>query len=272
MAFLWLKEFAQARPHVIVAYRSFARADAQDVSFALVEHFESQRRSLTGEGRTALVLARRARETFEDLGMEDYTARTMVAEGLAQWAMENHEDAVRAYRSALPIFERQGLWSNYIGALNSIATSLTRLGRFDEARREYARALRRFSAEQHRYWLGYLRIGFAEALFAAERFSEAAVAASRAETVFAQAGQRAHQLISLLLEVESWARAGDLGRARQRLDLFRREVERDHALDPAVQKELVAALSGANPDYQTISTLRRRIDELLEERYRPARA
>jgi tetratricopeptide (TPR) repeat protein len=272
MTFLWLKEFSRARAQLIVAYRSFARAGAQEISFALVEFVESQRRSLAGDGRTALPLARRARQTFEDHGMEDYAARALVAEGLAHSILENHEEAVGTYRSALPIFERHGLWSNYVGALNNAATSLTKIGRFEEARREYARALRRFSQDRHRYWLGYLRIGLAEALFAAARYSEAALAASRAESVFEAAGLRAHQLISLLLEVECWARHGNLARARQRLELFRAEVARDHALDPAVQKELVAALSGTNPDYQTISTLRRRIDDLLEERYRTANA
>jgi tetratricopeptide (TPR) repeat protein len=269
---LWLKEFSRARAHSIVAYRSFARAGAQEISFALVEFVESQRRSLSGEGRTALALARRARETFESHGMEDYAARAVVTEALAHDAVGDFENAVSAFRSALPIFERYELWSNYVGALNGAASSLIRLGKFEDARRDYARALRRFSQERHRYWLGYLRIGLAEALFAADRFSEAALAASRAESVFEKAGLRAHQLIALLLEVESWARHGNLERARQRLDLFRREVERDHALDPAVQRELIAALSGTNPDYQTISTLRHQAGDLLEERYRPARA
>jgi tetratricopeptide (TPR) repeat protein len=268
MTLLWLKEFARARAHLIVAYRSFARAGADEISFALVENIESQRRSFSGEGRTGLLLARRAHETFEAYGMDDYAARATVTEGVAHWGLEEYEDAVRAYRSALPIFERQQLWSNYVGALNNAATCLIKLGRFDEARREYARALRRFSHEEHRYWLGYVRVGFAEALFAAGRFDEAARAAGQAGSVFGEAGLRAHHLIVLLLEVESWARHGTLDRARGRLDVFRSEVERDHALDPAVQRELVAALSGTNPDYENISSLRRRVADLLEEKYR----
>jgi tetratricopeptide (TPR) repeat protein len=268
MALLWLKEFSRARRHLIVAYNSFARAGADEVSFALVETIESQRRSLSGEGGTALLLARRACKTFESYGMDDYAARATVTEGLAHCALDADEEAVSSYRSALPVFERHRLWSNYVGALNSAANSLTRLGRFDEARREYARALRRFSHEEHRYWLGYVRIGFAEALFAARRFGEAARAASQAGAVFGNAGLRAHQLIALLLEVESWARAGDLDAARGRLEFFRREVERDHALDAAVQRELVAALSGTNPDYENISSLRHLVTDLLEERYR----
>jgi tetratricopeptide (TPR) repeat protein len=268
MALLWLKEFSRARRHLIVAYNSFARAGADDVSFALVENIESQRRSFSGEGRTGLLLARRARKTFSSYGMEDYTARATVSEGVAHWSLDEWEEAVTAYRSALPTFERQQLWSNYVGALNNAATCLIKLGRFDEARREYARALRRFSHEEHRYWLGYVRVGFAEALFAAGRFREAARAAAQAGSVFGEAGLRAHHLIAHLLEVESWARHGDLDRARGRLEVFRAEVERDHALDPAVQRELVAALSGTNPDYENISSLRRRVSDLLEERYR----
>jgi tetratricopeptide (TPR) repeat protein len=200
--------------------------------------------------------------------MDDYAARATVTEGVAHCALADHEKAVDAYRSALPAFERHALWSNYVGALNNAASCLTQIGRFEEARREYARALRRLSHDEHRYWLGYVRIGFAEALFAAGRFDEAARAAGQAGGVFGESGLRAHQLIALLLEVESWARAGDLDRARARLDGFRSEVERDHALDPAVQRELVAALSGSNPDYENISSLRRRVGDLLEERYR----
>jgi len=265
---LWLKEFSRARAHLIVAYRSFARADADEASFALVEAVEAQRRSLAGDGRTALALARRARRTFESYVMEDNAARATVIEGLAHCALNDHEEAVRAYRSALPVFERHQLWSNYIGALNSVANSLTRVGRFEEARREYARVLRRFSHVEHRYWLGYVRIGLAEALFAAGRFAEAARAAAQAGAVFKQSGLRAHQLIALLQEVESWARAREMARARSRLDVFRREVERDHALDPAVQRELVAALSGKNPDYEHIGWLRRSVSDRLQERYR----
>ena len=266
IASLWTKEFSRARSHLVVAYRSFGPS-AQETSLAIVETVEAQRRALTGEGASALALARRARETFEAHEMEDYAARARVAEGLAHAMIEEPEEALEAFRSAVPVFERHGLWSNYVGALNNAATLLTMLGRFEEARRDYARALRRLSREQHRYWLGYLRIGFAEVLFAAGRFAEAAAAASRAESVFKDAGLRAHQLIAMLLEVESWARHGRLERARGRLVIFWKEIARDGALDPRVRQELADALSGANPDYQAISGLRRQIDDILRQRY-----
>ena len=273
IASLWTKEFSRARSHLVVAYRSLSLASgASQTSLAVVEIGEAQRRALTGEGASALALARRARETFEAHEMEDYAARARATEGVAHAVLEEPEEALEAFRSALPVFERHGLWSNYVGVLNNAASYLTSLGRFEEARRDYARALRRLSREQHRYWLGYLRIGFAEVLFAAGRFAEAAAAAARAEGVFEDAGLRAHQLIAMLLEVESWARHGSLERARGRLEVFWKEIARDGALDPRVRQELADALSGANPDYQAISGLRRQIDESLRQRYGSAPA
>jgi tetratricopeptide (TPR) repeat protein len=267
VACLWLNEFSRARAHLIVAYRSFASGSCDETSLAQVELAEAQRRGLAHEGLGALVLARRARQTFEAEGLEDYAARARVAEGLAYCALDRQEDAVRAYRRAISTFERYELWSNYVGALNSVATSLTILGRFEEARREYARALRRFSHERHRYWLGYLRIGLAEALLAAGRYPEAAIAASRAANVFTDCGLRAQTLIARLLEVEGWARAGRVDRAHHRLSLFWNEVERDGALDAVVARELADALSGADPSYERLSFLRGEIGQLIRQRY-----
>jgi tetratricopeptide (TPR) repeat protein len=218
------------------------------------------------------VLVRRARGTFTDLDLEDYVARAFVVEGLALYALDRDEDAVRAYRKALPTFERLGLWSNYVGALNSIATSLSRLKRHDDARREYARALRHFSVEEHRYWQGYLRLGLAEALVAGGRFRQAAVSAGRAAKVFDDSNLRAQYLISLLLEIESWARCNDLARARHRLQLFWIEAERDGRLDRAIIDALSRALSGANPAFEELPHLRELAGNQIQERYQSAHA
>ena len=102
IASLWTKEFSRARAHLVVAYRSFARAAPRKTSLAIVEIVESQRRSLTGEGATALVLARRARETFEAHAMEDYAARARVAEGLAHAMLGEHEAGARGLPGGPP--------------------------------------------------------------------------------------------------------------------------------------------------------------------------
>ena len=267
---LWTNRYSRARAHLIVAYRGFAEGGGDETRLAFVELAEAQRRALSHEPLSAIPLARRARETFADRGMDDYAARTWVAEGLALYELDRDEDALRAYHEALPVFETNRLWSNYVGALNSIATSLSRLGRHEEARREYARALRRFSRDEHRSWLGYVRIGFAEALFAAGRFAEAATSAGRAAKVFSDCQLRAQSLIAMLLEVEGWARHGDHARAQHRLSLFWVEVERDGHLDQVILEDLAAALSGSNPNFERLATLREVASAQIQERYRTA--
>jgi tetratricopeptide (TPR) repeat protein len=267
IACLWTNRFSRARAHLAVAYRGFAKGGGDESKLAFVELAEAQRRALSHDPLSAIALTRRARETFADRGQDDYVARASVVEGLAFYALDRDEDALRAYREALPVFERCQLWSNYVGALNSLATSLSRLGRHHEARREYARALRHFSSEEHRYWLGYLRIGFAEALFAAGRFVEAAVAAARAAGVFSECGLRAQSLTAMLLEVESWARSRDLDRARHRLHLFWIEIDRDGHLDRVVIDELNSALSGANPNFERLASLRELAGNQIQKRY-----
>lgn len=259
---MWTKEFTQAGAHLLLANRLFGHA-GDNTGVAIVELTEAQRRAFTHDGRTALVLARRARATFEAYGLEDLAARAMVAEGLAHFALNQQEDAVRSYRAALPVFERYELWSNYVGALNSIGTSLVRLGRADEARREYARALRRFSRDTQLYWLGFLRTGLAETLLAAGRCAEAAVAAARAATILRELGLGANALIAALLEIESWARHGNIDRARHRLELFFQSVTREHVLDTSVLQELHDALTGAHPDFERLAMIRHHAEEAL---------
>jgi tetratricopeptide (TPR) repeat protein len=261
-ALIWTKEFARSGSHLRVAYRSFGRA-GDETGLALVELNESQRRSFIGQGRTALPLASRARATFEERTLDELAARAMVAEGIAHFDLGNFEKAVAACRESLPIFERYGLWSNYVGALNSIATALTRLGRLDEARREYARVLRRFSKKEHRSWQGFVRIGLAEILFSAGRFHEAAQSAAVAGEVFAGCGLRANALIVWLLEVEAWARHGDIARARRRLEGFWKAARDEKSIDQAVKRQLEAALTGADTGFKELSRLRAHLDEKL---------
>lgn len=259
---IWTKEFTRARSHLVAAYRGFARLE-DETGMAVVELNESQRRALAGEGAAAIVLARRARATFAARGMDDQAARTLVAEGLACFALGRLEDSIAPYRQALPVFSRRELWSNYVGTLNSIATSLQKLGRLDEARREYARALRRFSRKEHRSWLGFLRAGLAEILFSAAHYREAAVSFSQAARLFAESSLQAYALTAMLQEVESWARHGSLGRARRRLEGFWVEVRSVRQLDLSVARGLEEALSGTNPDFERLATLREQVASAL---------
>jgi tetratricopeptide (TPR) repeat protein len=264
---MWIGEYEIAQTHSRIAYSSFGRC-GDETSLASVELFESQRRSFVGRGHEALLLAQRAAFTFETLGLEDYAARAKVAQGLALFDLGRQDDAVRAYREALPVFEKHGLWSNYVGALNSIGTSLAKLSSLDEARKEYARALRRLSRDQHRSWLGFIRHGLADVLFTAGKYREAAIALAQASRIYAGSGLLARSLLASLFEIESWARSGDMARARHRLGIFRSELARHGTLDLSVAWQIENALEGLDPELGNIAELRQAAEGILSDQLR----
>ncbi len=262
----WTREFERARTHLELAYRSFARGGADETNLAIVEHIESQRRSFLGKGKEALILARRASGTFREFGLEDLSARARVAEANALFMLDRLDEAIEILRSVIPVFEKDGLWSNYLGALNNLGATLAKAGRLDEARREYARALRRLLREPDRSFVAYIRHGLADVLFAAGRYREAAISLAQAARLYRECGLSASALTAALFEVESWARYGDFGRARHRLDLFLEEVARHGALEPSLSREIEQALSGGHPDLARVADIRQRTEAILHER------
>ena len=248
-----------------LAYRFFG-AGGDEFSVAAAELLESQRRALSGRPAEALTLCRRAMRTFDALGMEDYVARSHVAVGLSLSGLGRLEEAVSAYRKALPAFERHGLWSNYVGAVNSTGTALSKLGRLGEAKREYARAFRHLSREHHRAYIAPLRHSLAEVLFLSGRYREAAVSLGRARRLYAELRLLGYALKAALLEIECWARAGELPRARQRLETFKAEVSELKALDTSIAKGIEEALKGHDPDLQRLADLRAEAGSALDER------
>ena len=252
---LWTKEFDRAARFLRVAYRAFGSI-GDETSLAHTELVEAQRRSFVSEGKGALILSARARATFERYGLEDLAACAMAAEGIAQFDVGNPEGSVLAFRKALPVFDRHGIWNAYISALNCLGTALTSLGRLDEARREYAMALRRFTLAEHKSLQGYLRLGLAQIVLSAGRYHAAALSAAAASRLFAACGMQVNALIATLLEIESWARHGDVDRARRRLDGLTAATSRGSGIDRALKRQLSDALSGGNPDFDQLQHLR----------------
>ncbi len=262
----WTGELEQARGHFEDAYLAFGESTGDETGIAIVELCESQRRAFEGDPTTGLSLARRARTTFEELELEDYFARARVVEGISLSKLGREKEAMEAYRSALPVFEKRELWSNYVGAVNSLAACLSSLGRLDEARKEYARALKIISRQRHAAWVGYIRNGLALVLFQAGNYGGAALAFLQTSRIFRDVGNTANALTASLYEIESWALCGQPARAAQRLEIFRAEVARHNALDPAIVRQLEAALSGGDPNLEEVAALRRSAGQMLRER------
>lgn len=260
----WISQFEQGKTHLQLAYRFFGNAGGDDVGLAIVEFVEAQRRFLMSDGASALVLARRAKASFESFGLEDYAARADLAVGGALVELGREAEALPLVRAALEVFARREIWTNYVGALNNLGTCLQRMGRLDEARREYARALRRFSKERDVSFLGGIRQGLAEVLFAAGKFREAAGSFSQASRLYEEQGRTGKCLTAALFEIESWAQSGEYNRALHRLDLFHTRLAKLGVLDPHATRQIETALAGGNPDLVLLSRLRSEAQQFVE--------
>ena len=262
----WTGEFEKARAHLESAYRSFpGDSVGEEIRLALTEYHESQRRSFAGQPGEGLVLARRARSTFDRVGVEDYAARTRVSEGIALSALGRDEEATHHYRAAIREFEREGKWKNFVSAINSLGVSLVRLERLDEARREYSRALRKLSQENHPALFAFTRLGLAEVLESAGRHADAAKSFVQAVRAFEAVGLAGDALITSLREIENWARSGDTARALHRLAIFRAAVERLGTLDPFIIGQLEDAVLGRASGFERLGELRRNVANTLRQ-------
>ena len=216
---------------LLLAYRAFARGTASEVELARVELAEATRRSFVERAPEGLILASRAAQTFSDFGIADEEARALAVKGLALSRDGRGEEALLAYREALPAFERLGLWNAYVSTLQNVGATLMHLGRLAEARREYARALRNVSRTERPAVHAFIRRNLARTLFEAGRFAQAALGFGSATSLFEQQGATADALLTLLYQIESFARAGAGVKARSLMAGFERRVGELGVLD-----------------------------------------
>ncbi len=262
-ALLWSGDYEQSGEDLEAAYRLHARGAAAESSFAIVEMYESQRRSFLDRSREALILAERARATFELLGLDEDLARTRFAKGLSLSTLGREMEAVAEFRAALPTFAGAALWNAYASTVTNIGASLVALGKLDEARREFARALRTVAGKPAS--LAFLRFNLALLLLQGHKYAEAAAAFRSAATLFSEQGSRADSLHAELYEIEALARGGNATVAASMLHEFRERTQ-DMELTPDLLSALEEALTGVSRDPVRLTVLREQAEAMIRSR------
>jgi len=249
----WTGELDRGGWHLLAAWNLYGSAGATEFELALVELQESQRRSFASLPGEAIVLARRAAETFEEFGQEEWKARAEVTRGIALSGLERDEEALPLFRKALAVFNRLELWATYCSTLNSLGGSLRLLGRLEEARREYARALGRLAREDLPMVQALVYGNLATLLHRAGDYAGAARSSATAATLYAGTGMLLDRLLAELRRIESLACADEREEAFAALDAFRTEVASHGALDLSIVRALEACFAGAEPNFETLS-------------------
>ncbi|MCL4809225.1 MAG: hypothetical protein KJ062_15775, partial [Thermoanaerobaculia bacterium] len=266
----WTGDFLRGGRALRRAYGAFGRGSLSERRLAAVELTEAQRRAFLDRATEALHLADRARLTFQALGLEDEAARAGAAHAIALSYLDRDEEAVDEFRKVLPVFASYERWNAYVSTLNGIGFSLVRLSKIDEARREYARALRQVGREARPAVHAFIRANLARTLFEAGRYTEAARALDAAAGLFASQGATADELTMRLLRVEALTRTGAFSQARDTFGALAGKVQALGIVEPDLLASLEAALQGDLPDVDLLETLRNRAQEQIAERLRRA--
>lgn len=266
----WTGDFLRGGRALRRAYGAFGRGSLSERRLAAVELTEAQRRAFLDRATEALHLADRARLTFQALGLEDEAARAGAAHAIALSYLDRDEEAVEEFRKALPPLASAERWNAFVGVLNCLGFSLLRLSRIDEARREYANALRQIGRDARPAVHAFLRANLARTLFEGGRYADAARAFEAAAGLFARQESRGDELTMQLLRVEAFVRGGAPDQARQSLSALSEGVKALRAVDPDLLASLEAALQGDLPDVDLVETLRNRAQKQIAERLRRA--
>ncbi len=266
----WTGDFLRGGRALRRAYGAFGRGSLSERRLAAVELTEAQRRAFLDRATEALHLADRARLTFQALGLEDEAAKAGGAHAVALSYLDRDVEAVEEFRAILPVLASHERWNTYVSVLNCLGFSLLRLSRIDEARREYARALRQVGREARPAVHAFIRANLARTLFEAGRYAEAARAFDAAANLFATQAATADELTMRLLEVEAQARAGAFSQARDAFGAMAGKVQALGVVDPELLASLEASLQGDLPDVDLLETLRNRAQEQIAERLRRA--
>jgi tetratricopeptide (TPR) repeat protein len=180
--------------------------------------------------------------------------------------LKREEEAIAEFRATLPVFAKAGLWNMYASTVSNVAASLLLIGRLDEARREYARALRMVSDTERPAILSFLRFNLGLLLLEGEKFDEAASAFAAASALFMRQGSRTDALAAELYQIESLARGGSTKAAGLLLEKLRTGTEPDDALDQGLLDAMEQALSGSSRDVLQLTVLREQLESILRER------
>lgn len=252
--------------------------EAGDLGFgaALCDYHEGTAATFEKDYSSAQRLLKGALTVFAEFGQEHLAGRAYAGLGSLFVHAGEFELALTYFDAALRAFESEADTGSKRTTmlLNNRATALMRLGRFDEARATFAKALNYGRRHNHAAHLFFIRTGLAELDFrrgeyrrALRTFSEivreASPLASKAEIVF-----------SRLYTAECQARIGSYGPMAAEIESLRQE-RREHAFAPSpALGELFMSLDQGTIDADLIAHVREYLQEEengLRRAYRPLR-
>ena len=275
-ALLQKGEAKGAREAVKPARGFFAESGDLGFGAALCDYHEGTAATFEKDYPEAQRLLKRSLAVFSEFGQEHLAGRAHAGLGTLFVQTGHFERALEYFDSALRAFESEADAGSKRTTmlLNNRATALMRLGRFDEARATFAKALNFGRRHNHAAHLFFIRTGLAELDFRRGAYRRALHAFTEIVRESSTLASKAEILFSRLYAAECQARIGSYGPMAVEIEALRRE-RREHAFAPSpALGELFMSLDQGTIDADLIAHVREYLQDEengVKRAYRPLR-
>jgi tetratricopeptide (TPR) repeat protein len=273
-ALLQKGEAKAAREAVRPARGFFLESGDLGFGAALCDYYEGSAASFQREYALAEKLLKRALAVFSEFGQDNLIGRAEAALGTLLSNKGDFEHSLTHYDRALNALDAESEFPRLTMAHNNRATALMRLGRFDEARATFAKALSFGRRHNHASHLFFIRTGLAELDFRRGEYGRALHAFSEIIHEASPLASKAELLFSRLYAAECQARIGSYGPMANEIEVLRDERrENPFAPSPALG-ELFMSLDQGTIDADLIAHVRQYLQDEengVKRAYRPLR-
>ncbi|HEY3349592.1 MAG TPA: tetratricopeptide repeat protein [Thermoanaerobaculia bacterium] len=273
-ALAMMGEAIDARAAAAAARPLFAEAGDLGFGSALCDYFEGEAATFARDYAAAEDLIRSALKTFEEFGQDHFLARAEGAIGNILASKGQQDEALEHFERAVAHFDPDKDARALTMTLNNRATSLAQLGRFDDARATYAKALTLALRNNFVSHLRYIRTGLAELDFLRGQFARALRAFREIAAESALNGSPTDVLFARLYVAECLGRTGQFDAMAAEVDALRRDRKQTVFSPSPALGELFVCLDQGTLDADLVAHVREYLqdeDSGIERTYQPLR-
>ena len=250
--------------------------DSGDLGFgaALCDYHEGEAANLARRYDDAEALVRKALLTFEEFGQDHLLAKSEAVLGTIVSNRGEHERALPHFDRANALYDSEKDARALTMTLNNRANSLAQLGRFDDARASYAKALNIALRQGFASHLRFIRTGLAELDFLRGQYARALRAFREIAAESATNGSAIDVLFARLYVAECLGRTGQFDAMAAEVDALRRDRKQTVFSPSPALGEIFVCLDQGTIDADLVAHVREYVQDEengIERTYQPLR-
>jgi tetratricopeptide (TPR) repeat protein len=273
-ALVMMGEAVGARAAVAAARPLFAEAGDLGFGAALCDYYEGEAATFARDYPAAEQLIRSALKTFEEFGQDYLVAKAEAAIGNVIESKGDHGAALPCFDRAIALFNAERDARALTMTLNNRANALAQMGRFDDARATYAKALTLALRNDFSSHLRYIRSGLAELDFLRGQYARALRAFREIAAESATNGSPTDVLFARLYVAECLGRTGQFDAMAAEVDALRHDRKQTVFSPSPALGELFVCLDQGTIDADLVAHVREYMQDEengIQRTYEPLR-